>query len=290
MKQQTNEIKNILSAYSQRPVAYMPIYAKITGSVTAGILLSQIVYWWYATGSSEFYKTDQEWTEELSFGLYELQAAKKKLASLKLDNGKYTELRLLKITRRGVPARTYYELREEALVRLITSYWKNPELDMGKTRNKTEEKPITYNKDTENNTENNTESTMRAKARPEVTVDSELIVDENPSQEIVEKAGKRLAKEIDDKNGVNAVVEVFYRTVNPAINYGNKTTRSAAEWLIKKYGLEKTIKMAEFACQIQGQPYTPTITTPYQLKENLGKLIVYAQKQANKPQSGVLKI
>jgi len=103
-----------------------------------------------------------------------------------------------------------------------------------------------------------------------------------------------LESEIEPKHSstdpVNQVFEVFYKTINPAINYGNKGTRSAAEWLVKKYGLEKTIAMAKFACEIQGQPYSPTITTPYQLKENLGKLVVYAQKQSNKPQSGVLKI
>lgn len=103
-----------------------------------------------------------------------------------------------------------------------------------------------------------------------------------------------LESEIETKHSstdpVNQVFEVFYKTINPAINYGNKGTRSAAEWLVKKYGLEKTIAMAKFACEIQGQPYSPTITTPYQLKENLGKLVVYAQKQSNKPQSGVLKI
>ena len=117
-------------------------------------------------------------------------------------------------------------------------------------------------------------SNKRAEARQDVeVVESEVVKDTKSSTDLV-----------------NQVFEVFYKTVNPAINYGNKGTRAAAEWLIKKYGLEKTIGMARFACEIQGQPYSPTITTPYQLKENLGKLMIYYQKQVNKPQSGVLKI
>lgn len=67
----------------------------------------------------------------------------------------------------------------------------------------------------------------------------------------------------------------FYNTVNPGINFGNKTSRLAAEFLIRRFGLEKSLTMAAYAISIQDQPYAPTINTPYMLKEKLATLIKF---------------
>ena len=77
---------------------------------------------------------------------------------------------------------------------------------------------------------------------------------------------------------VNEIINIFYNSINPTINYGNKTSRGAADWLIKKYGLEETTKLAEAACSVHGMPYAPVITTPYQLKEKLSQLGAYIKK------------
>jgi hypothetical protein len=37
-------MKEILIKLNQRPIAVYPIYIKLTGSVTSGLLLSQIMY------------------------------------------------------------------------------------------------------------------------------------------------------------------------------------------------------------------------------------------------------
>lgn len=113
-----NEVKTLLQAFSEKPVAYMRIYAKITGSVTAGVLLSQIVYWHYAMKEQEFWKTDEDFCSELSMGLYEFKAAKKKIENLCL----------IKTVRKGIPAKTYYTVNTETLLTLITSCGKNPQL------------------------------------------------------------------------------------------------------------------------------------------------------------------
>jgi hypothetical protein len=39
-------MKNVLIQFNQKPIAVYPIYIKITGSVNAGLLLSQIMYWY----------------------------------------------------------------------------------------------------------------------------------------------------------------------------------------------------------------------------------------------------
>lgn len=86
------------------------------------------------------------------------------------------------------------------------------------------------------------------------------------------------SQELDN---INKVFNVFYETINPTINYGNKTSRLAAEWMIKKWGVEKVIEVAEYACSVHGEKFAPTITTPYMLKEKLSQLKAYKDKQSN---------
>jgi len=99
----------ILKAFSKQPIAYQPIYAEITKSVTAGILLSQILYWWGKKEEKEFYKTDQEFADELKLGFKELRAAKKKLRELGFVS---TEVK-------GVPPKTWYGVEVESILGAI---------------------------------------------------------------------------------------------------------------------------------------------------------------------------
>lgn len=79
----------------------------------------------------------------------------------------------------------------------------------------------------------------------------------------------------EQSSQANKIIDVFYKTVNPTINYGNMTNRKAADDLIKKYGLQETIRLTEYAVSVQGKKFAPTITTPYQLKEKMGSLKIY---------------
>ena len=91
-------MREILIQLNQRPISYYPIYKRITGSTTAGILLSQLMYWWAKMDGREFYKTDAEIMEETELSVDELRGAKVKLKKCKF----------LKISHRGVPCKTYY--------------------------------------------------------------------------------------------------------------------------------------------------------------------------------------
>ena len=64
--------------------------------------MSQIVYWWYACGEREFYKTDNDFRDELAMGPREFKTAKSQLKKLEL----------VKITIKGIPAKTYYMFEE----------------------------------------------------------------------------------------------------------------------------------------------------------------------------------
>ncbi len=82
----------------------------------------------------------------------------------------------------------------------------------------------------------------------------------------------------EQSSQVNQVFDVFYNSINPTINYGNKTSRKAVDWMIKKWGIEATMRIAEYACEVHGQKYAPTITTPFQLKEKISNLKAYKEK------------
>lgn len=79
---------------------------------------------------------------------------------------------------------------------------------------------------------------------------------------------------------INELLNEF-KPVNPTLNFGNKTQRKALEEMVKQFGYEKVLNTIRYAVSIQGNPYSPVITTPYQLKENMGKLMIYYQKENN---------
>lgn len=80
---------------------------------------------------------------------------------------------------------------------------------------------------------------------------------------------------------INKIFEKFQLTVNPTIQYGNKTQRKAADYLIKQFTLERVLSTIDYLAEIQGDKFAPTITTPYQLKEKMGALIAYHKKQSS---------
>ena len=127
------EIKDLLEQFQELPIAYHRIYARITGSITAGLLLSQLLYWDLKMKHQEFYKTDKDLCDELSIGLYELKGAKKKLL----------ELDFVSIRRKDNPAKTYYKINANSIITRITSYGKNQQQEVGKTTNKLLEKQTT---------------------------------------------------------------------------------------------------------------------------------------------------
>jgi len=78
----------------------------MTGSVNAGLLLSQLMYWYGAMNGRIFYKTDAEIMEETCLSESELRTAKNKLKSMSF----------IEIKAKGVPAKTYYSINAEKLI------------------------------------------------------------------------------------------------------------------------------------------------------------------------------
>ena len=79
------------------------------------------------------------------------------------------------------------------------------------------------------------------------------------------------------------VFEKFQMTINPNIQYGNKTQRGAAERLLQKFGLEKVLSTVDYLVTIQADRFAPVITTPYQLEQKFAQLLAYHKKQPQSP-------
>jgi hypothetical protein len=79
---------------------------------------------------------------------------------------------------------------------------------------------------------------------------------------------------------INNLIELF-RPINPDVDelFKNRTERKAIEYLLEKYGMEKTIATIKALPEIVTRKYAPKITKPSELKRDLAKLILYVEQE-----------
>lgn len=93
---------------TKRPIAFHRIYAKVGGSVNAGLLLSQAMYWndlLPPIRKGWFYKTQAEWEQETCLTRREQEAARKALRAAGVLEEKL----------QGIPARLHFRVNLAAL-------------------------------------------------------------------------------------------------------------------------------------------------------------------------------
>ena len=105
----------------------------------------------------------------------------------------------------------------------------------------------------------------------------------NRQKEIDKENNNRQGKALrfSNKKEIDSLIDAF-KEINPSYErlFGNTTERAAIERLVKKYGQEMVKKMIKGLKSIFGQPYAPTITTPYLLEKKLADYISYLQKRS----------
>jgi hypothetical protein len=81
----------------------------------------------------------------------------------------------------------------------------------------------------------------------------------------------------------NELISLF-EPVNPSFErlFPNKGQRSALERMIKKHGYEKIKWILDQLPQLAKTPYAPVVTTPYQLEQKLGQIIIFLGRENNK--------
>lgn len=114
MRCEGDDIQFTLDQLLKRPVAFFPAFSRISGSVNAGVMLSQLWYWsdgraWNKEGW--IWKTAPEWAMETSLSESEVEGARKKL----LERG------LIQYKRAGLPAKPHYLLNKQAILEAVIS-------------------------------------------------------------------------------------------------------------------------------------------------------------------------
>lgn len=137
-------------------VAFYPAFRKVLGlNAAATQFLSQAVYWTERTEDGWFYKTTEEWNEELGLTLEEVKGARKKLKSIGM----------LSEQRKGIPAKLYYKVDTDELLAVLsgekplTVQVKTPKLEVVKPTICAVENPRSI---TETTQETTTETTSLA--------------------------------------------------------------------------------------------------------------------------------
>ena len=94
-----------------RPIAFHRVFVTLTGSVDAGLMLSQAFYWSRRTQDPDgwFYKTQAEWEEETALKRHEQERARKALRDTTFWQEK----------RRGLPAKLYFRVDLDKLERAL---------------------------------------------------------------------------------------------------------------------------------------------------------------------------
>jgi len=119
MNNRYNEFHAFLKVHSKKSILYRPIYAQITGSITAAVMLSQIMFYWGQVyrerhpelEENEFWKTDKMFMEDIHMNSEQFKYAQNILE----------KLNIIIMKKKGYPPRTFYKLNEKTLRGLISS-------------------------------------------------------------------------------------------------------------------------------------------------------------------------
>lgn len=95
-----------------KPIAFHRCYAAISGSVTAGLMLAQALYWTprEPRGDGWFYKTRDQWHEETCLTRSEQETARKKLK----------QRGLMQEELRGLPAQLWFKVNIEMVAQSLS--------------------------------------------------------------------------------------------------------------------------------------------------------------------------
>lgn len=106
-----------------RPVAFYPDFAAIGGSVTAGVLLSQLFYWKDKETDPDgwIYKTQKHWKDEICLSRPEQETARRKLR----------EAGILQEKLKGNPAKLYYRIDFDAMIAALSKLYDGRVQDAG---------------------------------------------------------------------------------------------------------------------------------------------------------------
>lgn len=104
----------VIKGLNQKVIAVSPLYKQFLGSFAGAVFLAQLLHWASHSAKDKFYKTDAQIMDETALSENELRSAKK-LIKERCD-------KFIKITREGLPARTYYEIDWDKFIEVLGKF------------------------------------------------------------------------------------------------------------------------------------------------------------------------
>lgn len=108
-----------------------------------------------------------------------------------------------------------------------------------------------------------------------------LVSQKTPTKEILkETITKETIPNGIEGTKINHFIGMF-KSINPSFErlYAQKGQREAMSRLVSQYGEQKVENMLRELPVILQKPYAPMITTPYQLEQKLGALLIFIKKE-----------
>ena len=95
--------------------------------------------------------------------------------------------------------------------------------------------------------------------------------------ELADKAVEKLGS-----NSINDLIKLF-EPINPSYErlFPMTSQREALERMVKKHGIEKVKEVITALPGIVGKPYAPRVTTPIQLENKLGELVIFVKQNGH---------
>lgn len=125
-----------------RPILFHRVFVELTGNIMSALMLSQAMWWTRNPVSKKrdgwFYKTQDEWQQETGMNRYQQDKAREILRGFSFWQEK----------REGLPAKMWYRVNQNALMREISSLSKVSKLECSPSANSIVEGEQTLQKNT----------------------------------------------------------------------------------------------------------------------------------------------
>lgn len=255
----------IINLPLDRVIAFHPILAEVFEGIPETIYFQQLYYWSNKGERKDgyIYKTKQEIQEETHLTIKQQDRIRNKL-----ETQNFIKTKKIKVN--GSPT-IHYKINVENVQKAI-------------------DKAIIPNV-TKGNIPTCPKVTLEHDKRSYSTIYRDYYIDDyiDNTNVAVETADKSiLLKEKTIEQQINTLIPEF-KPVNPMYSsfYKNKTQRKALGDLIKHIGYEETLLIIKTLPDIIYQPYAPKVTTPLDLKTNMGRITAFVRQQHNTKKGGV---
>ena len=235
-----------------RPIAFNRDFVSIGCGIKGALMLSQAVYWAKRTTSKDmsFYKTQAEWEEETGLTRHEQAGAQKTLQ----------ELGFIKVEKKGMPAKNYYFVQEEAIFEAL--------LEIG-------------SQSSEKRTTSHPKSGSQVDRKADDIPYTEITTETTSMGEGEGRGGEREITGAMVTDGIG-----LFRGVNPTFDtlYKNNTERGAMKRLLKRWDIEQLRLITEKVLpKVNANRYAKGKSiTPLELERNMGYLKAYIDQHKSR--------